>query len=1678
MDASLERLAKLYGIEPGYHDIWGQWRATSDAAAHKLLAAMGVDARDPAAVDRQLAAEERAEWSRAVPPITVLRAPELGTGVRIHLMEASLDRPLAWRITGEGGEIREERFNPVKLQLLEEKSGEGWNARAFSLPLPTDLAEGYHRLSIMEGDTLLGSGVVALVPAKCYEPPAMASGARLWGPAIQLYGVRSRRNAGIGNFGDLRSAGETWGGRGAALVGTNPLHALSLRDPGFGSPYSPSSRLFLNPLYIDVEAVADFSELAARDRGFLDGWRKASEELRALEEVDYQRVAALLREVFAALYANFREHHLQQATPRARAFARFRESRGPALARHALHEALSMHFGTHWPQWPAQFREPDGAGARKFREEHPDQVVLHEYLQWQADLQLANAQARCQAVGMAVGLYADLAVSVAGDGAEAWANQKLYALGVNVGAPPDDFNRDGQDWGLPPLAPRRLRNAAYAPFIATLRANMTRAGALRIDHVMGIERQWWVPHGMKAVEGAYVRFPLDDLVGLIALESHRSRCLVVGEDLGTVSDALRGRLAEAGILSYRLCMFEREGRTFKAPAKYSTRALVAWSTHDLPTLRGWWLGRDLEVRHRLGHLDEAALESAKRERRDARAALVQTLAQQGLASAEVDLDAPADDALVEALHAFLARTPSPLLLVQMEDVLGMEDQANLPGTVDTHPNWRRKLPVPVEAWGREERLRRIARRLGEARGRRERRDSPPGLGEASIPRATYRLQLHGEFTFRDATRLLPYLADLGVSHVYCSPYLRARPGSKHGYDIVDHDELNPEIGTRGEFEAFVAEMKRLGLKQMMDIVPNHMGVLGADNGWWQDLLENGPASTLADFFDIDWHPPSEHLANRVLLPVLGDVYGAELAAGRLKLEFDTAAGMFAVRYHGHRLPIDPTQYPRILAPAVRALEAMGGEEAHNAQALRSLLEAFARLPRRDETARARMDQRNLDKEIAKGRLARLARSSAAAASAIARALEQINGRPDDPSSFDELHDLLERQPYRLAYWRVAQDEINYRRFFDINDLAALRQENRAVFDVTHRLIVSLVKSGAVDALRVDHPDGLYDPREYFRRLQEACGKPTYVAVEKIVAPFENLREDWPVHGTTGYRFANVVNGLFVDPAAESRLTRTYSAFIGDATPFHEVARRARRQVLRSALASELTVLTSRLARVARADRNTRDFTFTTLREGLTEVISAFPVYRTYVDDHVELEDKRYIEWAVNRARADSRAADVGVFDFLRDALTGELPVRSPARAAAIRHFARKFQQLSAPVMAKGVEDTAFYRYNRLVSLNDVGGDPAEFGFPPARFHRASAHRARRWRHTMLATSTHDNKRSEDVRQRINVISELAGEWRLRLRRWQRLNAARKAEVDAEPAPSANDEYLLYQVLLGSFPVGNVTPAQLADYRERIVAYMRKATREAKVRTSWANENGPYERATEGFVRALLDDRQANAFLDDLRTAAAPVAWVGLLNSLSATTIKLTSPGVPDIYQGTELWDYSLVDPDNRRPVDYERRRALLAEMKSKGEPADAYLRELLENLPDGRAKLYVIWRLLQLRRSHEALFREGGYTALRTSGSHARHVVAFARRHGRGCAITVVPRLIASMGVREGEFPCGAAMWADTRVELPMFKDGAELRDVLTGRAMPVERAGMGIGALLERFPVAVLVQDATVAIG
>ncbi len=646
--------------------------------------------------------------------------------------------------------------------------------------------------------------------------------------------------------------------------------------------------------------------------------------------------------------------------------------------------------------------------------------------------------------------------------------------------------------------------------------------------------------------------------------------------------------------------------------------------------------------------------------------------------------------------------------------------------------------------------------------------------------------------------------------------------------------------------------------------------------------------------------------------------------------------------------------------------------------------------------------------------------------------------------------MITAQPYRLAQWRVAGDQINYRRFFDINDLAALRMENPAVFEDTHRLLLELAASGAIDGFRIDHPDGLADPAAYFEQLQrryaEVAGLPPpdpvapgrtlplYVVVEKIVAPYEQVPREWAVQGSTGYRFANVINGLMIDGGAKARLDRAWRVFVRDeAEDFEELTWECRHIVMDSSLGGELTVLSNALLRLAREDRRTRDFTFSLLRNALADIVASFPVYRTYIVDKPSAQDRKFIDWAIGRARRRSRAADASVFDFMRRVMLGRpLPGASAGLAERYKAFARRVQQYTAPVAAKGIEDTALYRHHRLISVNDVGGEPDSFGMSIAAFHAASKDRAQNWPHTMLATSTHDAKRSEDVRARIDVISELPAAWRLTARRWTRMNRRHKRTVDHESAPSRNDEYLLYQMLVGSFPHGSQSDEELVEYAERVDAAMLKSVRESKVVTSWIQPNAAYEAALTQFIKELLAPKENNLFLDDLRVNASVFAWYGALNSVTIGVFKALSPGVPDFYQGCESIELSLVDPDNRRPVDYALRSEWLGAARQIAEAGDrsGALRDWLQAAPDGHAKFWAIWRALGVRREHAAMFETADYIPLEVRGERAQNVVAFARHDGSRWVLVVGARLFTQLGLEVGELPIGA-VWGDAVVVLP-----------------------------------------------
>ncbi|WP_218508976.1 malto-oligosyltrehalose synthase [Variovorax sp. dw_308] len=1689
---ALHALCAHFGIATDYHDIFGHRHVIAPDNLRALLGTFGIDIAQP--LQQGLRAVRSAAWLLALPPAAAVDAgqPHWSLGVRVPAALAEAH----WTLVEEGGTRHR---GHVRLHDFHEESRTDVNGVAhcerrvaFTVALPM----GYHRLTL---DDLPGETLVISAPPNCYNPPAMKDDVRVWGPAVQLYALRSNRNWGVGDFTDLARFAQQAAQRGAGILGLNPLHALFPHNPAHASPYSPSSRVQLDVLYIDVEAVDEFRECEpAQQRVRAPEFQARLTALRDTELVDYPGVAAAKFEVMELLYAHFRTQHIAHGTASAAAFDAFRADRGDALRKHGLYEALQEHFhqsdpGTWgWPVWPEAYRSPDTPEVAHFAESHAERIGYFEYLQWQAARQLGYVREQCQALGMAVGLYLDLAVSVDRAGSDAWCERELFALGASVGAPPDEFNPNGQGWGLPPLRPDKLRSSGYRFFIETLRGSMRGAGALRIDHVMGLMRLFWIPPDKTPQDGAYVHYALHEMLAIVAIESQRQRCMIIGEDLGTVADEMRGALARFQVLSYRLLYFERnhEG-DFKAPDEYPRHALVAISTHDLATLTGWWAGHDLRLRLTLGLFpSQAIFEKQLFDRAQERVRLLLAVQRVGLLSADAVVEATGAQTLsaatVTAIHAYLASTPSQVMMVQLEDTVGMLEQANMPGTTDSQPNWRRKLRLDLPQLAADVPTQQLCEALAAIRPHPAPQAGARRSAEAVIPRATYRLQFHKDFGFDDAIAVLPYLARLGVSHIYCSPIQRARPGSMHGYDVVAHDEINPELGGREGFERFSAALKSHGMGQLLDLVPNHMGVLGADNAWWTDVLENGPSSLYAQHFDIDWHPLNIELQDKVLLPVLGDHYGDVLGRGELVLVFDAEAGSFALHYNEHRFPLAPETCPRVLQRAESRIA-----DADIGASLASVAASFGHLPARTATGPEAVAERARDKEVLKGRLARLVSRQHDVAHAMASAVAEFNSAAER----DALHELLDAQAYRLAFWRVAADEINYRRFFDINDLAALRIEREPVFEATHGMALDLAAAGLVDGLRIDHPDGLYDPAQYFERLQhgfarragialpgpDAQGRPArplYVVAEKIAASHEEVPEQWHVHGTTGYRFAMVLNGVLVDTGAADRFDRIWRSFTGVEASFGQLAFLGKHAIMRNALSSELNVLSTELLRIARADRHTRDYTLNTLRRALAQVAACLQVYRTYIIEAPSAQDFHYIEQAVARALQHSPEADASVFDFVRRTLLGKAVADAPAELhARVLRFAIRFQQFSAPVTAKGVEDTAFYRYFPLSSLNEVGGEPAHFGMTVAAFHEASTDRARRWTHTMLATSTHDNKRSEDVRNRINVLSEFPAAWRLALRRWREMNAAAPGGA---ALPSAADQYLLYQTLLGTLPAGGLDDDTRAPYIARIERYALKAARESKEFTSWVTPNADYEAALTGFVQRLLTPAQDNVFLPDLQAMSATLAWFGALNSMSMTLIKYTSPGVPDLYQGNELMDLSLVDPDNRRSVDYGLRAQWLDALAAQAQqqPADipTLVRDLAQSPHDGRAKLWLTWRLMGLRKEVPLLFRDGGYAGLHARGAKAQHIVAYARQHRGQALVVIAGRLFAGLEADAADaaaaqrLPLGHASWGDTVVKLPGWPEGTRFRNVLTDETLVMVDGAVRVSDAFGSLPGAALV--------
>jgi (1->4)-alpha-D-glucan 1-alpha-D-glucosylmutase len=963
------------------------------------------------------------------------------------------------------------------------------------------------------------------------------------------------------------------------------------------------------------------------------------------------------------------------------------------------------------------------------------------------------------------------------------------------------------------------------------------------------------------------------------------------------------------------------------------------------------------------------------------------------------------------------------------------------------------------------------------------------------PSATYRFQFNKGFTFDDATALVDYLEELGITDIYASPFLMARPGSSHGYDVTDQSRFNPEIGDQASFLRLSGGLESRNMGLIADVVPNHMCITHPSNAWWWDVLENGPSSPFARYFDIDWHPPKEELVNKVLLPLLGDQYGRVLENQEIQIAY--ADGQFHVSVYDLPLPLAPRTWTMLLEPAVARLrEKLGADHEHVAE-LESIVTALGHLPGHTETDEAKIRERQREKEIVKRRLSGLLDRSKEALEAIDASLAEINGQRGEPRSFDRLERLLESEAYRLSFWRVAMDEINYRRFFDINDLAAIRVEDPEVFSAVHALIFDLVRQGHIRGLRIDHPDGLFEPEKYFRYLQDACRawsassnghtqngqrKPDgnkrtfYIVAEKILTGNEPLRSTWALEGTSGYGFLNLVNGLFVDHSKEKAFQQLYRRFTGWTMPFDDLVCDSKRLILQVAMSSELNVLARRLDHISEHHRWSRDFTLESLRDGLREVLAAFPVYRTYVrsdQKEADAQDRRQVNIAIREAKLRNPAISESVFDFIQSVLLLEHPNGADdAQRAERQMFVMRFQQLSSPVMAKGVEDTAFYRYYPLASLNEVGGDPGHFGVSLNAFHRRNLIRREMWPNGMSASSTHDTKRGEDVRARINVLSETPAEWNKAIRRWRDLNRTAKTKVDDRHAPDANEEYLLYQTLVGTWPLYPMNAEEHEAYVRRIESYMQKALHEAKVHTSWVNPNSEYERAVSKFVERILDPSPGNVFLQELRQFQAPIARAGMWNSLSQLVLKIASPGVPDFYQGHELWTFDLVDPDNRRAVDYAVRRKMLSSLRAPAaRDRAAMVDRLRENPCDGAIKLYVSSEALRFRREHRDLFAEGSYTALSAEGTRARHVVAFSRAVANQTLIAATGRFFLKLCNSHSK-PVGD-VWGNTAIALPLKSEHHSFRDVFSGETITAEEREGGlflpVSKVFSRCPVALL---------
>lgn len=1557
-----ETLLKLLGFQSEYLDNSGKTNKLNAKDIQTILEINGIDTDTEENLEKLIMDMELEQWQKIVPTVQLIKETAKPI-IKINIPATKIHHTYEWVIEKENGSIDSGKFLASNLKTIGFRSfagAEDYFQLEFNIPLNLEI--GYHTLKI--DNNCGGFSVMKLIvsPEKCYRPESIRKNEKIFGPKIDFYNIiNTQSNHRIADTNDLKNLIKKLALYGADIVGIGPINQTSVDENNIYNPFLPSNRMFLNTLFLNTEEMLKFIEDKDLQVKFLSlEFQEKYNELEKAEITDYKAVFDIKFKKYNLLYQSFRELHLNNNTFKAELFALYIKQHGEKLEKLALFRALQDFFLAedskyiNWHEWPIVYQNPDSEEVAQFKKNNSELVEFYQFLQWQADLQFGEAGKISYEKKLKVGIYSDLPLCIDENGAEMWISREYFSEQACMKIESDN---DSETICCPVLLPKKLTETAYSYFSEIIRSNMLHSGAIKLLDFSCLLNSKWIIITDDNEKYIHVCYPIEDLLGIIALESQRNNCMVV-IDMNFVSQENKNLLS-------------------------------AFEIYD---------------------------------------------------EAQFELEKISDEIQLEKYFKNLKPQKNPEL-----DILSLEN---------------------LEDFSRI----------------------------AKIPNSTYRLQFNKDFTFNDAKKLIPYLKRLGISHVYASPLLAPRKGSPHGYDVVNHNSINLEAGTYEEFNSFTDNLHDEGIGLILDTVPNHMGI-GKENKWWMDVLENGQSSEYAHYFDIDWNPIKKELKGKVLLPVLGDHYGNILTSGQLIFKFNEETGKLSINYYEHEFPLNPSSYPTILEYRLEILKTRLGASNKDFLEYLSIVTAFKNLPSHTSTEYEKIEERNREKTIAFERLSELYKHNYVIKGFIEENLLEFKCSENNPISIERAHNLIEEQAYRLTFWRVSGDEINYRRFFDINDLAAVCVEKPDVFTNTHNFIFNLIENKKIDGLRLDHPDGLLEPVDFYKKLQFEISKkigisfdttesnllcseklPFYIVAEKILAPFEKIPSSWAIHGTVGYEFLNSVNGLFVESKNETKFTDFYHKFIGKKIDFEEMVIECKKLIMNTTLTGELNVLSNYLNQISETYLFSRDYTLNSLKNALVEVISCFPVYRTYISKEKENSKCRdYIKWAIGLAKKRSVITDNSIFDFIEQILLLELETDTESeKYKDILKFALKFQQYTGPLMAKGFEDTCFYRYNRLISLNEVGGDPIKFAVSLDEFHQHNSNRMEAMPNSMLASSTHDTKRSEDVRARISLISEFPDEWRKNVKKWSVLNKNKKGNSYGSIDIDKNDEYLIYQCLIGIWPMKEINKETMPNLIDRIEAYILKAVREAKVHTSWVNINAEYEQTICNFIRKILNYSDKHPFWKTFLPFQKKIASLGYLNSISQCILKLSSPGVPDIYQGSEIFRFNLVDPDNRHPVDYSEIISVLEKIQplldfNSETGSNEIFNDILMPMESGALKLFFTTVTLNFRNKKANLFKHGKYIPLETKGKKAENIVAFARVYNNQATITVAPRLISNLVSQENPLQLEKEFLGNTKIILPEELNDFAWTDIYTNENKSPSNNEFLVADLLNILPATIL---------